>query len=516
MDKQLVAEITDILVQSDQTVAGLGLKSSYRRELYGLIDQKLRRFLDRPDNQWLLIPGLRGVGKTTLLTQIYNHPMLDQAGVMRFYLSFETLGLGRLTVKHLVDALKNQRQLYPDKLMIICFDEVHLEKLWSLGAKIIFDQISKSFLICTGSSALSLRLNPDSARRAEVRKMHPLNLPESLAILQAHDQTDQLILPAVQLSQKLQSALWESTTADQALKGIQACTPMVTAYYQNIQQFHQGYHKLSLASTIDDLVDKYINGYGSLPLFNKNMLRPTEKNWYEIQNKIKATINQTITGDAIRCLTDTRDDYRLNLSFAAQDIALLAPLVTILANSDQLSMRKIAKEMDGVTIRTLDNLMLLLVISDLITEIKPLGSSSGKNTKISKYLFGSPAIRQALAANQAGANLQVMNRNKRLRGALLEDTIAMYLERVFYQLNPERFIEYDSRSGGADFVVAPKHQLKNRIVVEVGYNKKTAKQVQATMQSSDLYGLIITNDVSPKLDIGGRIVYVPLEYFLLQ
>ena len=104
-----------------------------------------------------------------------------------------------------------------------------------------------------------------------------------------------------------------------------------------------------------------------------------------------------------------------------------------------------------------------------------------------------------------------------LRGRLLEDTIIMYLERIFGKLSEKRSIEYDSRSSGADFVITPEAANRKQIVIEVGYGKKTGIQAKQTLQDiSGLYGLVVTSSITePRIDTKNNSAYVPLSYFLL-
>ena len=195
---------------------------------------------------------------------------------------------------------------------------------------------------------------------------------------------------------------------------------------------------------------------------------------------------------------------------------LLPRLISLLATSERISLLTIASRVGHIHQQTLRAMLELLKISELVHEIPPLGSFfNKKNTKTPKYLFGAPALRQSQAdLDPLPANEYVAQ----LRGQLLEDTIAMYLKRIFDATKPQRdrVVEYDTEAGGADFVISPRLGTKKRIIIEVGYSKQSVRQVEQTMQKDDLYGLVITNIDEPHLAEDSNVVYVPLKYFLLN
>ena len=145
-----------------------------------------------------------------------------------------------------------------------------------------------------------------------------------------------------------------------------------------------------------------------------------------------------------------------------------------------------------------------------------LASSFTKSTKTPKYLFASPALRRALVPIEPDSISDLGNRGRQLKGRLLEETVIMYLDRIFEQSQRRWIIEYDSQAGAADFVVFPEDSVKDKIVMEVGRSKKDSRQVSKTIKRGGLYGLVITASVSqPRIDTSNRVVYVPLSYFLL-
>ena len=532
MDNPQINILIKYLLQSDQAVKDLAVYTDYKRRIWDSVNQYVQRFLSHRTNQWIIIPGLRGVGKTTLLAQLYNHLSLMRDKTSRFYFSLEQLSLIGASVNDLVEAFKFLRQEHPERMFFIFLDEVHSDPQWSLGCKIIFDQIPNSFLVCTGSSALSLRLNPDSARRARLIKMYPLSLAEFVAIRQSQGDVSQTHLPASNLSHKLRTALFESRTIIEVYEGLLSCRKFVDHYYDSLGQTGFLGKMTADESASSQLIEEYINGYGTLPFFslpkyvNQQIgLLPTgtsgradEHDKGEIREVILQTVEQTLTGDTLKLLAGQSSDARVNFQLQASTINLLPKLIRILANSERTSLRTIATKLENTHQKTLGVMLKVLIMSDLISEVSPLGSHLGRSTKTPKYLFGAPALRQALVPLDSSKGISATNHQSgQLRGRLLEDTVVMYLERIFGKLSEKRIIEYDSRSGGADFVVTPPATNRDQIVVEVGYGKKTSVQAKQTLQNvNGLYGLVITSSVTrPEIDTNNNSVYVPLSYFLL-
>ena len=520
------------LLQSDQAVKDLNVYTGYKRRIWDSINQYVQRFLSNQANQWIIIPGLRGIGKTTLLTQLYNHPSLIGDKISRFYFSLEQLSLIGASVNDLVEAFKFLHQKHPERMFFIFLDEVHSDPQWSLGCKIIFDQIPNSFLVCTGSSALSLRLNPDSARRARLIKMYPLSLAESVAIRQIQGGVSQAHIPESDLSHKLYTALFESRTVIEVYEKLINCGESADHYYNNLDQTRLLGRTTTNEPISSQLIEEYINSYGTLPFFNipKHASMQTEllssgvnspageHNKEEIREMILQTLEQTLTGDTLKLLAGQTNDSRVNFQLQASTINLLPKLIRILANSERTSLRTIATKLEDTHQKTLGMMLKVLIMSDLISEISPLGSYLARSTKTPKYLFGAPALRQALVPLDSSKEISAANHQSgQLRGRLLEDTIVMYLERIFGKLSARRSIEYDSRAGGADFVITPQDTNRDHIVIEVGYGKKTSIQAKQTLQSiNGLYGLVITSSVTrPEIDTNNNSVYMPLSYFLL-
>ena len=100
------------------------------------------------------------------------------------------------------------------------------------------------------------------------------------------------------------------------------------------------------------------------------------------------------------------------------------------------------------------------------------------------------------------------------RGKLLEDLAGMYLYRLCDK-KPIFSLTYDSAKGGADFIVSVG---ENKIVVEIGVNKKEYKQVAQTAKKvKAVYSIIISEGVNVlEYNPEANALKIPLKYFLLM
>ncbi len=114
-----------------------------------------------------VIYGLRGIGKTTALLQVYG----DIREERPFYVSGDVLAVER------VDPLSLAEELEKRGYRILMLDEAHMIDGWERYAKIIHDMYS-IHAVYTGSATLAYASTPDLARRAYKIHAFPLTLRE--------------------------------------------------------------------------------------------------------------------------------------------------------------------------------------------------------------------------------------------------------------------------------------------------------------------------------------------------
>ena len=514
MDKEQLSHRQQLLVEKldnaqeeiDQLLPPGSLGRYFQRPVYGQLIQAANNFLvtkQRP--QWIIMVGLRGVGKTTLLTQLYLHPDLKAA--TKFYLSLDQAQLIGAEMSDVIAALEfklGQPLAKAEKPIFVFLDEVHSLPKWSLAAKILRDRCPNLFLICTSSSALALWTTPDIARRAQFIRVGPLSLQEAVFMNASHEEDENRtlfsnfnydgvdpgkFLPDISLGSKIQAALFNSDNALEVHSQLKFIEPEIDHYWEG--------------RDIEEDIKNYVTQYETLPyaLF----IRQSQES--DATNAIRVQIRQTL---------DKVYNHDLDIigQFNQSTRQYFPALLLWLANSEQQSLNKMSQRL-GINVRTLQNMFDVLVNSEVLTSLPPFGSSSGKIAKPYKYLFTTPALRQAL--NNLAANQAAEAQLDTLRGCLLEDAVGCYLKQSLSNQPLGGLVEYDSSRAGADFVILPNRIKTESIPVEVGWQKRTCQQVQTTLErtKSKRYGLIIT-DCNLKIDKSERIVFVPLKVFFLM
>lgn len=458
--------------------------SGVKRRAYIDVEKHVRNFLDGQTNkEWIIMPGLRGTGKTTMLTQLYNSDYLKPHA--KFYLSLDkvkSVGGRMIDVIAVIEEVLGHKIEDTNEPTFILLDEVQYADDWALVIKTVIDRSKKLFVICTGSSAIMLQTNPDIARRTDIIKVHPLCFTEFVMIDQAHNPAiSDIRFPVAGVSSGIKSALFSSSNASQVYARLAELSPSINQYWSGLDK--------------PELIRKYFS-YGTLPF---TLTLPNES---VVWARIYQTVNEVLARDVSSLA-----------SFNQQTISSLPRFLFLLAQSEQISLNRLSSTI-GIDIKTVRAVLDALESTEIITAIKPKGASFGKITKSYKYLFTAPAMRLALV-NSGGAIRVENDGRSSLRGQLLEDVVGLYFKRMFLDSNNKAIVEYDTSLGGADFIISQTGEKKDSIAVEVGVKKSTSRQALQTLSElKGKYGLVIT-DQPLKVDASNNTLFVPLEYFLL-
>ena len=138
-------------------------------------------------NRFITLPRLRGVGKSTLLLEIYDY-LLNSENITPeniLYISCEQLNNIQkcniyATIEDYVKKFHNSTLKTLNHEIFLLIDEAQYDKNWSLAGKMIYDQSKKIFMIFTGSSALNLEYDEESSRRIINYNINPLNYTQHL------------------------------------------------------------------------------------------------------------------------------------------------------------------------------------------------------------------------------------------------------------------------------------------------------------------------------------------------
>ena len=450
------------------------------RNMFIRVQKLIKDFIGgQKEVRMVSIPGLRGVGKTTLLAQLFLnlYPRYSQD---MLYISTDQV------VNELDSDLYSVFEEYQkilgmafeklDRNLFIFIDEIHFDKKWAAVLKSIYDRSKKVFVVCTGSSALSLQSTTDLARRIVVEKLYPMNFTEYMLIKTKYesikDKTVSIKFPIKGLKEEIKNTLFFSSNADQCFSRLAQLQAQVNKYWFGIDSFE---------------VDRYLR-FGTMP--------------YALTIKDEQRIH-SLTNQQIDRVIE-RDLPELG-RFDTATLSSIKNILLLVAGSGEVSLTNLSKTLKGISLVTLINVLETLEKAEMLIRVYPYGSTYKKVRKPSKYHFMTPAVRHTLLTVVEGENAFTNH-----QGWYLEDVVALFLYREFSQkLASPTF--YDSAKGGADFILA----FPNRkIPIEIGRGKKETGQALFTLKKiQGSYGLVVC---SCELAKEREIIKVPLQYFLLM
>lgn len=417
--------------------------------------------------RWLVVPGFRGVGKTTLLAQLYY--AINNPNVYKLFLSVDEmvqiLGVNLADVLRVYEELLGSVFERLDKPVILFLDEVHYDPQWAITLKTVYDRSRKIFMISTGSSALTIQQNSDVVRRAFTEKLYPMSFTEYMKI--KHGKYED---PG--LSTKIRTALYESKNATDVFHSLQFLESRVRKYWLEIDRLE---------------VERYMK-YGTLP-FTVRL-----QNEGLAYDQIKKIIDRIVGMDVAQLG-----------KFASEIITRIPEILYIISSSEVVSVTNMVKDLE-LSRNTLADVLDVLEKTELLVRVYPYGAHASQVRKPSKYLFASPAFR-SMYYSLIGNTIN----KKDYLGKLFEDTAGLYLRK--YAVNKHGSLTYDTAQEGADFIL---HFINENIIIEAGYGQnKGIRQLQKTAERVKAkYGLVISQ-LPLALGDDSQSVMIPVSYFLL-
>ncbi len=477
MNEAVIAYVQNQIAQSKARLTAYAQNSTGKlypkRNAFIRIEKYIKDFLKGEEEpRWIIVPGLRGVGKTTILAQSYLEFVdisLDSLHIL--YVSIdEVKNILNATLKDVIEAYEQILGVSFEKLekpILLLIDEVQYDEQWAAVLKSLYDRSKKVCVICSGSSAVSLQSNPDVIRRAVFEKLYPMSFCEFQMI---HRNLYQI----KDLKKDLKQALYFSNNAEEAHARLKLLQPKVLSYWAKVDKFD---------------VQKYLD-IGTLPFALRH---PNQAQVYE---SINLLLDKIILHD-IQTLG----------KFSAETLSYIKRLLYIMAETvDILSIEKLTKilPLDRLTIASIFD---VLTKAEMLIKVQAHGSNMSRTTQPAKYYFMTPAIRLVLLSITGSVGTTLTR-----QGRLLEDVAALHFYREFI-VPGVAGLTYDASSGGADFIleVGGSRQL----TIEIGTGSKSSTQVKSTMDKIKCnYGIVISSD--PLLLLKEEnILKVPLPYFLL-
>lgn len=471
-------QITDIPLSLNNELSNWGIKFNHRddfREITSFIDE----FIDGNNvNRYIVLPGLRGVGKTTILFQVYEY-LLKEKNInpdQILYFSCEELNSIEdcdiySTIKYYVKTFHNSSLPTLNEKIFLLIDETHYDKDWSLSGKMIYDKSKNIFMIFTGSSALSLEYNADAARRMIRYPITPLNYSQHLK-LKYNYETD--------ISNDLVDLVFNGNVENAVLKEKQINKDLL-----NLKDYH---------SMDWDNFFKF-GGFPSV-MHDTNYRNASKKIFYSIESVIKKDL-----GTMSNLTNDTQTKALRLLKFLAEKYP---------GDISQNALGDKIKSSSG----TVTTLMELLEKTHLIFHTEPYAGPGARAKKSWQYYFATPSTMHALNIKYGFSSIDL----DEYEGILLENLIGTHLINL---KNSEKFtkfsIFYDSykvKKKRVDFIV--KTEFDETIPIEVGHGSKDAYQISdAIKRYKSPYGIIIsdTTDTIEKIE---DIIFVPIKTFSLM
>ncbi len=440
-----------------------------KRLMFKELEEHIELFLARKSNNpMVIIPGFRGVGKTTVMSQLCAE--YQQKGMSVLFLSVEeaknlfNVGITELMSAY-EDILGTPLETVQEPILIF-LDEVQCDPQWAVALKILFEKVSKVFFCCTGSAAVILQTTPNLARRALFEKMTPLCFTEYEMI------KNNIAPPAI--NEKIKQAIYFSKDAQEVYDNLLSLQSKVHQYWTSI-------NRKDMRSCLS---------CGTLPF---SFMMP----------------NETFVYDSISLLLDKiiKVDLPMLGHFDMNTLGVVKRILYAIAENDTTSLSDL-EERFAVNRLTISNIFEALEKAELLIKIPAYGSNMTAAKKANKYLFMSPAIRMSFFYI-TGQESTYLTR----QGKLLEDSIGSHLYREFI-LKGQGAIRYDSAQGGADFIL----QILNnkQIIIEVGMGDKNKKQIINSMKKIKSDYNLIFSKTELSIDKELNTIFIPLDYYFLM
>ena len=442
----------------------------FTRSIFSTLQKYASSFLQQQgDPKIIVMPGLRGTGKTTLLAQLFAS--LSNQNITKLYLSVDE-AIRRFDV-NLWDIIENYEELIGKHLeefstpLFLFLDEIQYDNKWPAFLKSIYDKSKNVMVFCTGSAALLLReqINADVARRVFFVDIHPVCFSEYMLFKYQKS-------PVSGLGKIIKDAILASKNAHEVFETLCLEETKIKQYWLDIGNLEsQRYIKL-----------------GTIPFTLQSQSEELSLTF------IAQIINKVI-------FTDVPQFHQ----FTAEILNRIDRILYLISNTLGVSVAKLSETLD-MKADTLHLILRALESSGLLLRIPPQGANFKQVKKPSKYLFAAPALRFSYLSSRDSTGIFEV-----YQGSLLEDVVGMYLNMLLPKFGGCS-LTYDAAEGGSDFIIAIDNK---KISLEVGAGSKDYKQVIKTAQKiKPKYNLIISsNDLEYAADHNA--VKIPWKYFLL-
>ncbi|MDZ4172817.1 MAG: AAA family ATPase, partial [Methanobacteriaceae archaeon] len=423
------------------------------------------------ENRFIVMPGLRGVGKTTLLFHLYDY--LIKKGIESNRILYlptdylkDFLGVNIMeAINVFVSEIHQKTPVTQNKELFILIDEAQHDDKWSQTGKIIYDQSKKIFMVFTGSSAINLEMSVDAVRRTKKESIFPMNFSEYLIL-------------------KYNINIPEGTS--DSVKHL-IFTGDVTSIQEKENQIMK--ELLKLPHPLEKEWEKYLC-CGGFPL-------SIYLDEFDIQEKTFNMVERVIEKD-VSSIRSFRSGTKNVIFRILMFLALQKP--------GEISENKLANNLN-VSPSLIKDILYILEKTHLIFHVAPYGSAGKIVRKSWKYYFLSPSIKASINSKIG----KTTRHNRELLGILSENLVASYLFKLKETIRQPQGIFYAPEKKGVDFLISD--YLGKIIPLEVGVGKKGKGQIKKAINNynSD-YGIVISND-RKRVTKEGDVIFLPIITF---
>jgi len=441
------------------------------------------------DARIIILYGLRGIGKSTILFQVYNRlrngnffgqsiesKQVPQENILYFSVdqtllmspNVKTESVIYEAVKNFCEQIHNQPMEALNKKLFILVDEAQFDKKWAIASKSIFDATKNIFIVITGSSALALNIDTDTARRAIKEPLFPLSFMEYLVMKKR-------IFPTKGTADKLKRLILQNDKTT------------ITDLNETIINIKKEMERKG--TNLEKELLEYIT-FGGFPY---SMVSSKEI----IYRRIVDMINRIVTQDMPEIS-----------NFETTAIPEIMRVIGAIATKPvgEISQVKLSQNL-GISSAKINSIIDTLQKTHLFFIVKPyLEAKSEKLSKGFKYYFMSTTLLSAIKYLNGTTTL-----NTEDIGVLWENAVGSTLYKLCYTTGTIYNLFYDARKEtNVDYLL--QNPLSGKIIpFEVGMNKDNAQIKNAIEYYNSSYGIVVSD--FPEITIVDKFIKVPFWVF---
>ena len=452
-------------------------KFNRRSDYYNIIDYIDKFLKGESINRFLVLPGLRDVGKTTILFQVYEYLLKEKNINQQNILYFACDRLRRTGEADIFDVVNYYCETFHNSIIetlpqpvFILIDEAQYDKQWALNGKVIFDASKNIFMIFSGSSALKLSNNPDAARRLLNIPIYPLTYSQHL---------------------KLKYGDYKNNISDSIIQMIfEGETHNSTEVERRIMKIYSNFRNYDISEWRTFLQ------FGGFP---SSFYQNTE----DITKKIVNMIEKVV-------MTDMNNIEGINTD--TQNLAFQILNYFAFQNPAEVSIGSLSNLFDAKK-PLVTKVINILEKTQLIFHIGAFTSSVKRTTKPNEYFFATSSLKHILSLDVGNA---ILEDETAYFGKLLENYVASSFHNLDNKSKMSYKIYYDdskkkSSDKNVDFIV--QRGLEKPVPIEVSCGDKDKSQIKhAINRYKSTHGIIISKTTT-NIVKKDNIIYLPPEIF---